>query len=87
MITLILLTTLLPFTTGAFVFMCATVIFLARSGYPDESVKPPPGKWWPRLTLRAIWVILRAKGPDTETVSVEPRAQGSIVHRAASRKP
>ncbi len=65
MITLILLTTLLPFSIAMSVVMCATVITLARSGYPDESVKPAPGKWWPRLTLRAIWVILRAKGPDT----------------------
>lgn len=62
MITLILLTTLLPFTIAMFVLIFATVISLARSGYPDASVKPAPGKWWPRLTLRAIWIILRAKG-------------------------
>jgi hypothetical protein len=60
MITLIFLTSILPFLVSMIVLLCATVIYLARTGYPDASTKPAPGSRWPRLTPRKVWAILRS---------------------------
>jgi hypothetical protein len=65
MLILMLLTSAFTVVLMLFIMLCVGIIVVAQHGYPDESVKPAPGKWWPRLTLRAIWVILRAKGPDS----------------------
>jgi len=62
MLILIFLTSVLPFTIATFVLLCAGIVVAARSGYPDESVKPAPGSRWPRLTLRSIMAMIR--GPD-----------------------
>jgi len=62
MLILIVLATMLPFVIGNIVLLCAGIVVAARSGYPDESVKPAPGSRWPRLTLRSVLAMLR--GPD-----------------------
>lgn len=62
MLILMLLTSAFTMMLMLFIMLCVGIIVVAQRGYPDDSVKPAPGSRWPRLTLRAIWVILRAKG-------------------------
>lgn len=69
MLILMLLTSALTMMVVLFIMLCVGIIVVAQHGYPDDSVKPLPGSRWPRLTLRAIWTILRAKGGP----GVDPR--------------
>jgi len=58
MLILMLLTTVFPTMVMLFVMLCAGIVAVAQNGYPDESMKPAPGRRLPRLSLRSIVAIL-----------------------------